>query len=153
MADWQQPNTNLDKATAPAPPLPSSANYPAVAPPPPPMMKGPPPVQFAIGDIGIAPPVILTPNCTMPLRGSQWIVRDMSVEKTATVGIVLAILFFWVCLLGLLFLFMKETTGYVEVQVQSGGRMHVTQLPVKGKPHVMMVRQQVAQAQPWAMAA
>jgi hypothetical protein len=49
-----------------------------------------------------------------------------------TVAIVLAIIFFIFCLLGLFFLLMKEkvTTGHVQVTVNSGGRFHSTMIPV-----------------------
>jgi Ni/Fe-hydrogenase subunit HybB-like protein len=47
------------------------------------------------------------------------------------VGIVLAILFIWLCFLSLFFLLMKEhtVTGYVEVTVHGKGFYHSTLLP------------------------
>ncbi|WP_162958582.1 hypothetical protein [Nocardia yunnanensis] len=47
-------------------------------------------------------------------------------------AIVLAILLFPVCFIGLFFLLIKETqvSGYVEVTVASGGRYHQTLIPV-----------------------
>jgi hypothetical protein len=63
-----------------------------------------------IGDIAISQRWVLTPTGTYPIRGSVWTVTDMShyEESVSTVGVVLAILFVWFCLLGLLFLLMKD---------------------------------------------
>lgn len=50
----------------------------------------------------------------------------------APIGIVLCILFIWVCFLGLFFLLMKERTisGYIQVTVQGGsGIQHSTLIP------------------------
>ena len=58
---------------------------------------------------------------------------DMSqtYERMSPVGIILCILFIWVCLLGLLFLLMKEqvVSGYIQVTVQGGGIQHSTLIP------------------------
>ena len=70
-------------------------------------------------------------------------------------AIVLAVVFALVCLLGLLFLLVKEkyTTGYVEVSVQAGNLVHATQIPVSSQYQVAQIRQQVSQAQTLAAAA
>jgi hypothetical protein len=61
----------------------------------------------------------------------------------------MAVIFAVLCLVGLLFLLVKETTttGYVEVSVRSGDLYHRTQLPVLGPESVPQVRQLVGQAQ------
>ena len=60
-------------------------------------------------------------------------------------AIVLAVIFFFACLLGLLFLLVKErkTTGYIQVTVNSGGRYHATMIPARGPNDVFAVTQQV----------
>ncbi|MET9603740.1 hypothetical protein ABZZ17_01600 [Streptomyces sp. NPDC006512] len=88
---------------------------------------------FALGDITISGDQIITPSGTMPLRGAMWNATDFSrtEEKIPTHAIVLAIVFALLCLVGLLFLLMKEkvTTGFIQVTVTSGGRHHSTMIP------------------------
>jgi len=114
-------------------------------------------VMFNIGDIGVSSTFVYTPNGNAPMRGSQWFANDMSrtEEKIPSWAIVLAIVFALACLLGLLFLLVKErqTTGYVEVRVSSGTLMHATQIPVSDPNQVAYTRQLVAQAQAIAAAA
>jgi hypothetical protein len=132
---------------------PESAPPAALAPPnpPAPIAAGPAGYLLTIGDIGVTPASIVTPNGTGPLAGSQWIAMDMSrtESKIPTWAIVLAIIFAFACLLGLFFLLVKEerTTGYGEVAVRSGELYHRTQLPVWNQSTVHQVRQLVAQAQ------
>ncbi|MEV1044704.1 hypothetical protein [Streptomyces sp. NPDC049916] len=94
--------------------------------------------MMAIGDITVLSDAIVTPSGTMPLRGAVWTATDMSrtEEKIPAHAIVLAIIFALFCLIGLLFLLMKEkrTTGFVQVTVTSGGRHHSTMIPAAG-PH------------------
>ena len=115
------------------------------------------PVVLTIGDIGVTRNWVVTPNGTARLGGSQWIARDMTrtESKIPTWAIVLAVVFALVCLLGLLFLLVKEkdTTGYVEVSVQAGNLLHATQIPVSSQYQVAQIRQQVSQAQTLAAAA
>jgi hypothetical protein len=75
--------------------------------------------------------------------------------KIPTVAIILAIVFALLCLIGLLFLLMKEktTTGYVEVTVRSGNIFHKTQIPVNSQTKIDEVRQLVSKAQALAMQA
>ncbi|MFI8265226.1 MULTISPECIES: hypothetical protein [unclassified Streptomyces] len=88
---------------------------------------------LALGDITIAGDQIITPSGPMPLKGAMWNATDFSRTETKipTHAVVLAIVFFLFCLLGLLFLLMKEktTTGYIQVTVTSGGRHHSTMIP------------------------
>ena len=112
---------------------------------------------YIIGDIGITSDTVVTPNGNCPLAGSTWIVRDESTtaEKIPTWAIVMAILFAAACLLGLLFLLVKErrTTGYVEVTVRGGNLFHVVQIPIHEPAQVVGIRDQVNQVQSRAVAA
>ncbi|MFC9928533.1 hypothetical protein [Streptomyces sp. NPDC127190] len=129
-----------------------AAGYPEVPGPGFPQQQGAPAPMggaplVAIGDITVTGDQIVTPAGTMPLRGAVWNATDMShtEEKIPSHAIVLAIIFFIFCLLGLLFLLMKEkkTTGYVQVTVTSGGRHHQTMIPATGPETFQMVMGQV----------
>ncbi|MEV0142465.1 hypothetical protein [Streptomyces globisporus] len=93
---------------------------------------------LSIGDITVMNDAIVTPSGSMPLKGAVWTATDMSrtEEKIPAHAVVLAIIFALFCLIGLLFLLMKEkrTTGFVQVTVTSGGRHHSTMIPAMG-PH------------------
>ncbi|MET7680193.1 hypothetical protein [Streptomyces sp. NPDC005423] len=119
----------------PAPAQPPSYGYPQQPGAPAPMGGAP---LMSIGDITVMGDQIVTPAGTLPLRGSVWNATDMShtEEKIPTHAVVLAIVFFLFCLLGLFFLLMKEkkTTGYIQVTVTSAGRHHSTMIPALG-PH------------------
>ncbi|MFD8324943.1 hypothetical protein [Streptomyces lydicus] len=123
----------------------------AAAPPPPgagfqagPQTGG---MALSLGDIAVSGDTIMTPAGPMPLKGAIWTATDMSrtEEKIPAHAVVLAIVFFLFCLLGLLFLLMKErvTTGFVQVTVNSGGRHHSTMVPVQSREQVMYVLNQV----------
>lgn len=115
------------------------------------------PVILTIGDIGVTRHWVVTPNGTAPLAGSQWIGRDISRTETKipTWAIVLAIIFALACLVGLLFLLVKErvTTGHFEVSVTSGSLYHVTQIPISSEPQIAQIRNLVNQAQSLAAGA
>jgi hypothetical protein len=106
---------------------------------------------LTIGDIGVTPSLVVTPNGNAPLAGSQWIAMDMSrtEKRIPSWAIVLAVVLAFACLIGLLFLLVKEetTTGYVEVSVRSGDLYHRTQIPVFDQTQIGQVRQLVGQAQ------
>lgn len=93
----------------------------------------PEPQLATVGDISITQHWIYTPTGPHPIRGSIWTVTDMShyEERISTAGVVLAILFVWICLLGLLFLLMKDRrlVGYLQVTVQGNGFHHSTMVP------------------------
>ncbi|MGI5402448.1 hypothetical protein ACQEVG_23985 [Streptomyces sp. CA-135486] len=101
----------------------------------------------SIGDITVVGDSIVTPAGTLPLRGAVWNATDMSrtEEKIPAVAIVLAIIFFFACLLGLLFLLMKEktTTGFIQVTVTSGGKHHSTMIPAQRPETFQMVMGQI----------
>jgi hypothetical protein len=103
--------------------------------------------MMSFGDITVMNDSIVTPSGTMPLKGAVWTATDMSrtEEKIPTVAIVLAIVFALLCLIGLLFLLMKEkkTTGFIQVTVTSGGRHHATMIPASGPETFQMVMAQL----------
>ncbi|MEU0378298.1 hypothetical protein ABZ093_13500 [Streptomyces cyaneofuscatus] len=105
---------------------------------------------LSIGDITVMSDAIVTPSGTMPLKGAVWTATDMSrtEEKIPAHAIVLAIVFALFCLIGLLFLLMKEkrTVGFVQVTVTSGGRHHGTMIPAMGPHTFPTVMGQVNQA-------
>ncbi|MGW4439057.1 hypothetical protein ACWELO_25405 [Streptomyces sp. NPDC004596] len=92
-------------------------------------------VLLSIGDIMVTGDQIVTPAGRLPLRGAVWNATDMShtEERIPPHAIVLAVVFFLFCLLGLLFLLMKEkrTTGCIQVTVTSAGRHHATMVPAR----------------------
>jgi hypothetical protein len=100
-----------------------------------------------IGDITITHSQVVTPAGPFPLRGTIWTVTDMSrtEQYMPAYAVVLAIIFFIFCLLGLLFLLIKEsrTTGAVQVTVQGAGHYHSTMIPVSEPRQVYAVLQQV----------
>lgn len=63
-------------------------------------------------------------------------------EKLPT-GAVLCVIFVWFCLLGLLFLLIKERTisGYIQVTVQDNGFHHSTLIPATSADSVVSVHQ------------
>ncbi len=119
------------------------------------MTPGPPgatpePILGTIGDIAYTATSIHLPTGPRPVRGSVWTVSDMShtEEKISTVGIVLAIIFVWFCLIGLLFLLLKDkrTVGFIQVTVQGDGFHHATMLPARGPDSLMHVQHMVNHA-------
>lgn len=114
---------------------------------------------LSIGDIGVSPTMVVTPNGTAPLAGTRWIVSDQTMidRKTPTWAIVLAILLVWFFLFSLLLLFVKEevTRGFIQIQVYKadGTFLHQTQIPVYGSHQALGVKSQVAQAQAMALTA
>ena len=110
------------------------------------------PYVATIGDIGITESLVVTPSGTGPLAGSQWVLTDFTHtdSKIPTWAIVLAVVFALACLLGLLFLLVKEhtTTGYVEISVRTtDGVYHVTRIPVQDQNQLLYWRNMVAWAQ------
>ncbi|WP_211177661.1 hypothetical protein [Pseudonocardia acidicola] len=92
------------------------------------------PVLVGIGDIAVTQSWVITPSGTRPVGSVQWLFTDMSrtTERIPTWAIVCAIIFFVFCLLGLLFLLVKETRteGSVQIVVQGPQLVHTVQLPV-----------------------
>jgi len=96
-------------------------------------MPGDDPVLLTIGDIAVTPTSVIVPHGRYPLHGSTWTVQDSTQmnESIPAYAIVLAVIFFVFCLLGLLFLLIKERkySGFVSVTVAGNGFFHSTQLP------------------------
>lgn len=129
------------------------AGMPAPMPAAPP--GGYPAAGLSLGDITIAGDQIITPSGNMPLRGAIWNATDFSrtEEKIPAHAIVLAVIFFLFCLLGLFFLLMKErrTTGYIQITVNSGGRHHSTMVQAVDPGTYMWVMGQINQARALSM--
>ncbi|CAM2910396.1 hypothetical protein [Mycobacterium intermedium] len=117
----------------------------------------PEPWLTTIGDISVSQHWVMTPSGPHPIRGSVWTVTDMSryEESISTAGVVLAIIFVWFCLLGLLFLLMKDRrlVGYTQVTVQGNGFYHSTMIPATSPQSLMHVHQAVNYARSLAAAA
>jgi hypothetical protein len=110
-----------------------------------------------IGDIAISEHWVSTPNGVHPIRGTVWTVTDMThwQESVSAGGVVLAIIFVWFCLLGLLFLLMKDRklVGHIQVTVQGTGFYHATMIPVRIPQAVIETNQLVNYARSLAAAA
>ncbi|MCB5181749.1 hypothetical protein [Streptomyces antimicrobicus] len=128
---YPQPGYGYPPPPAGAPVPPAAPAMPAMPGAPAGFTGGAP--MLALGDISIVGDQIITPSGSLPLKGAVWNATDFSrtEEKIPTHAIILAIVFFLFCLLGLLFLLMKQktTTGFVQVTVTSGGRHHSTMVP------------------------
>ncbi|WP_150244720.1 hypothetical protein [Nocardiopsis quinghaiensis] len=101
-----------------------------------------------IGDIAFSQHTVITPMGRFPIRGTVWTVNDMSRtdRSTPTWAIIVTVLvFWWTCLLGLLFLLVKEqkTTGHVQVTVQGHGQHYGTSIMVTHPAMVGQIHQQV----------
>jgi hypothetical protein len=110
-----------------------------------------------IGDIACTADFVITPAGTRPVREVTWTFTDMS--RTTDVippwAIVLAVVFFIVCFLGLLFLLVREqrTQGFVQVTVQAPGFVHAVQLPVSSTAQIADYNARVNYARSLAAAA
>jgi hypothetical protein len=95
---------------------------------------GPQPALVTIGDIVVTPDHVITPQGRFPVGQVHWSLSNQSYTSSAIppYAIVLAIVFALFCLLGLLFLLIREerTVGYAQVAVQGPGLFHAVQLPV-----------------------
>ncbi|HCT78847.1 MAG TPA: hypothetical protein DGT23_20260 [Micromonosporaceae bacterium] len=99
---------------------------------------------------------MIVPQGRFPLRGTTWTVQDSThaTQSIPTYAIVLAVIFFFFCFLGLLFLLIKETqySGFISVTVVGDGLYHSVQLP-PGPQMSGWVAHQVGQARALAAAA
>jgi hypothetical protein len=127
--------------------------YPPVAPPTGP---GGEPVLLTVGDIVVTPQHVIVPQGRFPVRGTTWTVQDSSVvtDQIPVYAIVLAIVFALFCLVGLLFLLIKEKrySGFIWVTVVGDGLHHSVQFP-PGPEVAGWVTHQVNQARAVAAAA
>jgi len=108
-------------------------------------IPGPPgggtaPILVTVGDMACTQFHVITPSGTYPLAGTTWIMTNntTTTESIPAYAIVLAIIFFVFCLLGLLFLLIKDrrTQGFLSVSVQGPGLLHVTQIPVSSPQQI-----------------
>lgn len=93
----------------------------------------PDPIVLTIGEIGVSRTHVFLPQGQFPLRGTIWTVQDSTQlnEAIPAYAIVLAIIFAVFCLLGLLFLLIKEKrySGFIAVNVSGDGFYHSVQFP------------------------
>jgi hypothetical protein len=105
------------------------------------------PVLVSIGDISVTQSRVFTPSGSRSLNEVSWTVTDMSVTSQGipTWAIVCAIVFFVFCLLGLLFLLVKEskTQGTVQITVHGPGFVHTSQIPVYSQDQVADINARV----------
>ncbi len=151
-----------DSTPEPHQPLPANLPMPISGPGLPPGGYGMPmpyehePVIMTIGDIAVTRTQVIVPTGRYPLRGTNWTVQDSTqvTESIPAYAVVLAILFFIFCLLGLLFLLIKEKrySGFVSVTVTGPNLFHAAQFP-PGPQTAAMVTHQVNQARALAAAA
>ena len=104
-------------------------------------------IVVGVGDIGVSTRWVHVQDGLYPLRDTRWTVDDQVTEVTEIppYAIVLAVIFFMVFLLGLLFLLIKVRTveGVVEVSVEGDGYHHVTHEPVASYVGVQSVHKRV----------
>lgn len=106
------------------------------------------PVLVTVGDMGCTAHWVLTPSGVHPLAGTIWIVTHQTTltRRIPSYAIVLAILFAVVCLLGLLFLAVREERlqGFVQVSVHApDGFYYATQVPITDQRQVLDTEQRV----------
>ena len=105
------------------------------------------PIRVQLGDIAVSDTQVHTPVGTFPLRGTTWTVTNQTymTESIPAWAIVCAILFFIFCLLGLLFLLVKERKlfGAMQVGVHGPGLSHSTYIPVYNQVAIYQINQQV----------
>jgi len=105
------------------------------------------PVLVAVGDISCTAHWVVTPNGSFPLAGTTWIVINQTIttERIPAWAIVMCILLVLACLLGLLFLLVKErrTQGFAAVTVQGPVGYHVAQVPISHPSQVAEVEAKV----------
>ena|SRR5215469_8790376 len=105
------------------------------------------PILVQIGDISVTQTTVFTPSGSRALNEVQWSVNDMTVTSQAipTWAIVCAIVFALACLLGLLFLLVKETVtkGTMQVTVHGAGLVYTTQIPIATPQQVVDVNARV----------
>jgi len=100
-------------------------------------------IRVQLGDIAVTDTQVHTPGGSYPLAGTVWGVNNQThtVEVIPGCAIVLAVF----CLLGLLFLAIKEprTHGSVQVTVQGPGFFHGTPTPMRNEAAVYHISNQV----------
>lgn len=115
------------------------------------------PVMVTVGDIVCTQQEVITPSGRAPIGTVVWSFTDMS-RTTRTIptwAIVCTVIFFFFCLLGLLFLLAKEerTEGAAQIVVQGPGFLHQTQIPVHSVPQLQDLAARVNYARSLSAAA
>jgi hypothetical protein len=104
-------------------------------------------VRVQLGDIAVTDTRVHTPVGSYPLRGTTWIVTNQTylTESIPAWAIVCAIIFFLFCLLGLLFLLVKERKlfGAMQVSVQGPGLSYSTYIPVYNQAAIYQINTNV----------
>jgi len=105
------------------------------------------PIRVHVGQIACTDTQVHTPVGSYPLAGTTWTVTNQSyiTESIPAWAIVLAIIFFVFCLLGLLFLLVKErsTRGSVQVSVQGPGFFYSSLIPIYNETAIYGITEQV----------
>ena len=105
------------------------------------------PIRVQLGQIACTDNRVHTPIGSYPLAGTTWTVTNQSYVTESTPGwaIVFAIIFFIFCLLGLLFLLVKERKiiGSVQVSVQGPGFAYSALVPAYNEMAVYQVTERV----------
>ena len=96
--------------------------------------SGPGQPLVSIGNVHFTEQYVITPAGTWPLAQTNVTTTDQTATTTHTPAwaIVMVILFIWFFLLSLLFLLARQTrvSGYMAVNIQSGGYSYTEQVPV-----------------------
>src|SRR5437773_9965985 len=94
-------------------------------------------VRVQLGDIAVSDHRVHTPVGSFPLDGTVWTMTNQTyvTESIPAWAIVFAIIFFVFCLLGLLFLLVKERRmhGAVQIGVNGPGFSYSTFIPVNNE--------------------
>jgi hypothetical protein len=111
-----------------------------------------------VGDVGVGRVYLNSPSGSAPMHGSSWYMQEQvySEEKIPQWAIICAIVgFFFVCILSLFFLLVKEKTvsGYVDITVVNGEFRHQSRVMVSNPMQLDQLRQLLASAQQYAAAA
>ena len=105
------------------------------------------PVRVRLGDVSVSDTRVQTPYGAFPLARTTWMVTNQTyvTESIPAWAIVLAIIFFVFCLLGLLFLLVKERRlyGAMQVSIQGLGLSHSTYIPVNSEFQIIQINQNV----------
>jgi hypothetical protein len=105
------------------------------------------PIRVQLGDIAVSDSWVTTPVGTYPLRGTTWTVTNQTylTESIPTWAIVMTIIGIFFCLLGLLFLLVKERKlyGAMQVTVQGPGLSHSTYIPVSSTAAIYQINARV----------
>lgn len=137
---WQDPHWPQAQVVPHQPGLPQPGRYPVAQ-----------PYLVQLGDLYVTPTEIITPSGPLSLTEVDvWVVdQTIAIRKTPTWAIVAAVGTALFALLGLLFLLVRTSVvqGYVIVTVESGGRRHVTHVPVANAAQRADVLQRAAYLQ------